>query len=449
VSSVALKAGEAFSAGSAAQIGPDADEIRQRGELRLRRIKRRMGIEATTKVAFVIGLWIYLSYYSLPGFAVYKFQLAALFLVFLLIPGFFFRFKNYAEARNAVTDMWAFGDMRFSRISRMLAGREQIKLDVDDSRPYIDVLCGQIRDSLAESEREVVAAIEEIGLLIGQSNQQREHIARSVKSGRDLTDATHARVESNKQIIVAIEMQFSEQIDDMRANFTRIQKLSGGVCALTPLIKVITSIAQQTSLLALNAEIEAARAGNAGRGFSVVASEVRKLAALSTKAAADISKTINSTCENVQEELAEAQVSLNQHEANNSMSHLVEDLSAMQEEFSTNGELLLAVISEVEANYAASVDRLSTAMGHIQFQDVMRQRLEHVEEALVEMRDHLLWLAELPEDPNWDGKLDRTFKSILAAHLDHYRMASQTVTHMNVSGGQLSAEQSRPAIELF
>jgi methyl-accepting chemotaxis protein len=302
---------------------------------------------------------------------------------------------------------------------------------------------------MAESEREVVAAIEEIGGLIEQSNQQREHISRSVKSGRDLTESTHQRAENNKQVIVAIEMQLHRQSEEMRANFARIQNLSAGVCALTPLIKVITSIAQQTNLLALNAEIEAARAGSAGRGFSVVANEVRKLAAHSTEAASEISRCINSTCKKVQRELADAEVSLKQHEANNSMSHLVEDLSSMQKQFSRNGELLLEVISEVETNYAESVNRLSEAMGHIQFQDVMRQRMGHVQDALVNLREHLQELSDLPDNPEWDGQLDRTFKTILDSHLNQYRMASQTQTHLAVSGGAAVAASNGPAIELF
>jgi methyl-accepting chemotaxis protein len=151
----------------------------------------------------------------------------------------------------------------------------------------------------------------------------------------------------------------------------------------------------------------------------------------------------------VQRELADAEVSLKQHEANNSMSHLVEDLSSMQKQFSRNGELLLEVISEVETNYAESVNRLSEAMGHIQFQDVMRQRMGHVQDALVNLREHLQELSDLPDNPEWDGQLDRTFKTILDSHLNQYRMASQTQTHLAVSGGAAEAASNGPAIELF
>ena len=108
------------------------------------------------------------------------------------------------------------------------------------------------------------------------------------------------------------------------------------------------------------------------------------------------------------------------------MSDFVAALSEMQLEFSKNGQLLLEVITVVDANYAESVSRLSEALGHIQFQDVMRQRMEHVQEAMIEMRDHLQLLMEKPDDPTWTGQYKPTFKIILDTHLGRYRMASQT-----------------------
>ena len=123
---------------------------------------------------------------------------------------------------------------------------------------------GQIGDSLAESEREVMKVIEQIGILNAQASEKRAHIGHSIQSGKALTESTHQRVESNREIIAALEMQLEEQNTEMHSNFERIEGLAGEVRALTPLIKVITSIAQQTSLLALNAEIEAARAGKRG-----------------------------------------------------------------------------------------------------------------------------------------------------------------------------------------
>jgi methyl-accepting chemotaxis protein len=325
-------------------------------------------------------------------------------------------------------------------------------VDIHDSQPYIDVMHDQIGDSLAESESEVMKVIEQINYLNERSNRQRERIAQSIQSGKALTEATHLRAESNKQIVAALEMQMEQQTRELRGVFEHVQSMATEVRALTPLIKIITSIAQQTSLLALNAEIEAARAGTAGRGFAVVAFEVRKLSVSSTKAAADIAAKINTTCARVDRQMSEAQASLQQHESSEAMSHMVSDLSGMQKEFNKNSQLLLDVITEVDENYAENVQRLSQALGHIQFQDVMRQRMEHVQEALTEMREHLLRLTEKSADNNWDGQLDLTFNTMLANHRSKYRMASQHVTHTNVvSGGGGASEQdhTRPAIELF
>jgi methyl-accepting chemotaxis protein len=72
----------------------------------------------------------------------------------------------------------------------------------------------------------------------------------------------------------------------------RIGKLSHAAQQIGEVVKLITAIAEQTNLLALNATIEAARAGEAGRGFAVVASEVKSLASQTAKATDEISSHI-------------------------------------------------------------------------------------------------------------------------------------------------------------
>ena len=416
---------------------------------RLNKIRKRLFREFVVRFTLVMLFWVVVSYALGPEIAPFRLRIAGLLFLFAIIPGLIYKRIAFSEARRAVSDKWAFGPLSYEDISRELAARKAVEADIRDSKPYIDVMREQIGDSLSESEREVLQVIEQISYLNERSGRQRERIAQSIQSGKTLTEKTHQRAESNKQIVAAIAMQLEQQNQELRDDFDRVQNMATEVRSLTPMIKVITSIAQQTSLLALNAEIEAARAGSAGRGFAVVAYEVRKLSVSSTKAAADIAAKINATCERVDREMAEAHASLEEHEQNDAMTTLITDLTGMQQEFDNNSKLLLEVITEVDANYAENVQRLSEALGHIQFQDVMRQRMEHVQDALTEMRDHLLRLCERPERPGWDGLFERTFKSMLVDHRSKYHMASQHITHSNVAGDMIVQDHSRPSIELF
>jgi methyl-accepting chemotaxis protein len=110
-------------------------------------------------------------------------------------------------------------------------------------------------------------------------------------------DEIGRRVKESSQIAEAAVRQ-AEQTDG------RIGKLSRAAQEIGDVVKLITAIAEQTNLLALNATIEAARAGEAGRGFAVVASEVKSLASQTAKATDEISNHISGMQGATQESVA-------------------------------------------------------------------------------------------------------------------------------------------------
>jgi methyl-accepting chemotaxis protein len=110
-------------------------------------------------------------------------------------------------------------------------------------------------------------------------------------------DEIGRRVRESSEIAQAAVLQ-AQQTDG------RISKLSRAAQEIGDVVKLITAIAEQTNLLALNATIEAARAGEAGRGFAVVASEVKSLASQTAKATDEISSHISGMQGATQESVA-------------------------------------------------------------------------------------------------------------------------------------------------
>ncbi|QPL54867.1 methyl-accepting chemotaxis protein [Vibrio navarrensis] len=131
-------------------------------------------------------------------------------------------------------------------------------------------------------------------------------IAQSADEAAKLTDRTNRYAEESKQSVTGAVHSVNDLVTQVVSMSDTITRMSDDTKQINSVLQVIGDIAEQTNLLALNAAIEAARAGEQGRGFAVVADEVRALAARTQQSTAQINEMLaklKSTTENVVNEM--------------------------------------------------------------------------------------------------------------------------------------------------
>ena len=239
--------------------------------------------------------------------------------------------------------MHALEDMRkeWNDLAKMI---KETTSAVEETFATIDTVTGEIDKSAQETESRSITVAAASDEMVSTTSDIAKNAQVASASAEDSSTTTSDGVDKIHQTITLIK----EQVEKTRGNAERVGALVEQSQKISSIVQTIEDIANQTNLLALNAAIEAARAGEAGKGFAVVADEVRSLASRTSSSTSDIITMVT-------------EVQHDASAANDSISKSVSEMDELAASSAAVENLLHDIISKV-TSVDTQINQISTAV---------------------------------------------------------------------------------------
>lgn len=311
------------------------------------------------------------------------------------------------------------------------------------------ILQKQVTVTIRTSETAVLEMVERLTSIHTLSAELHDKVTAAVERSQRMSQESLTDAQRHGEAVESLGLARQRFLDARHSNQQRIRHVVEQVRQLMPVAEQISAIARQTNMIAINAAIEAARAGQDGAGFKVVAAEVRRLSNQTDEAAREIEAGIATVASAIDGELSVAS-EMDADDGHHQLSELAATLGAMNDKLSAIVPYMVTLSSEMQRDMQTVRGDIVNALGQMQFQDVNRQLLEQVESALGTLRDHAAALYELvgedaPPPP-------RMLRELLDKWADNYVSEEQRAVHLQTlsmqSGGAgpaSSGNAARPA----
>ncbi|ALV06946.1 methyl-accepting chemotaxis protein [Roseateles depolymerans] len=304
---------------------------------------------------------------------------------------------------------------------------ELVTQDISTLQQAFAVLTQQVNATIQTSETAVMDMGERLTRVHDQTGELHQRIVAAVARSEELSahslsqaDQHAAAVNQLAQHQALFEQTRQSLLDRVRASAEQVRRLS-------PLAEMISDIARQTNLLAINAAIEAARAGPEGSGFKVVAAEVRRLSGQTAEAARQVTDGIGQAAQAISQEAGKLEENMGESAAAQ-MGQIAEHIQGMSR---TLGEVV-PYLSQLSQDMDGGVDRITSdiidTLGDMQFQDINRQLLEQINNALGGLSTHFAQIYQLI-----DGRAPPPpvqLEELLQMWTKDYVMHAQRVAHV-------------------